>query len=210
MHPPWHWKTNSPSLTMPSQENSTSLLNNTVSALAKGNPHLDSLLLNARILAYPKQVLYLIASFIALISLCHFLSMVYNFVTRKRVHGWNKRTAVSLIRVPAALLDSLRSLTFRWTIPVGPSHELNVAEVGLTLGYMAVLFTWTFVNSILYFFMLLKIKLTFNLATATTGQKVSPHYYADRAGTIAASQLPILAALGMRNNLISCKVISLP
>ena len=33
---------------------------------------------------------------------------------------------------------------------------------------------------------------------------MEPLYYADRAGRIAASQFPILTALGMRNNFISC------
>ena len=171
-----------------------------------GNPVLDGLLSNARILSYPKQVLYLIASFIALISLCHFLSMLYNFITRNRVHGWKERAAVSLTRVPVAVVDFIRTLAFRWTISVGSSYELNFAEVGLTLAYIAVLFTWTFVNSMLLSFFFLKISLHSNRATATTGLKVDPHYYADRAGTIAASQLPIMTALGMRNNLFSCKL----
>lgn len=34
--------------------------------------------------------------------------------------------------------------------------------------------------------------------------RADPKYFANRAGTIAASQIPIMAALGMRNNLISC------
>jgi hypothetical protein len=33
--------------------------------------------------------------------------------------------------------------------------------------------------------------------------KAEPHYWANRAGTIVASQLPIMTALGMRNNLVS-------
>ncbi|KAF8813104.1 hypothetical protein BYT27DRAFT_7043412, partial [Phlegmacium glaucopus] len=66
------------------------------------------------------------------------------------------------------------------------SHKLNLAEVGLTLGYIAVIFSWTFVNT-----------------TTIAGIKFSPKYYADRAGDIAASQLPIMLALGMRNNIIS-------
>ena len=107
----------------------------------------DHDLRNARILAYPKQVLYFVVSFIALISLCHFLSMFYHFIFQKRIHEWKRRTNVSLTRLPAAVADSFRALAFRWTVPVGSSHELNFAEVGLTLGYMAVLYTWTFVNS---------------------------------------------------------------
>ncbi|KAF8155465.1 ferric reductase NAD binding domain-containing protein [Crassisporium funariophilum] len=141
----------------------------------------------ARFFSYPKQVLYLIASFIALISLCHFIAAAYQYATRKRVYQrTDARTAVSLRRIPAAAADSFRAIAFRWTIPIGASHTLNLAEVGLTVGYIGVLLSWTFVNT-----------------TATTGVRVEPHYYANRAGTIAASQLPIMTALGMRNNLIS-------
>jgi hypothetical protein len=104
---------------------------------------------NARLLTYPKQVVYFIVSFIALISLCHFLSMFYHFIIRNRIHEWKRRTSVSLTRLPAAVADSFRALAFRWTIPVGSSHELNFVEVGLTFAYMAVLYTWAFVNSMM-------------------------------------------------------------
>ena len=107
----------------------------------------DDDLENARILDYPKQVIYFIVSFIALISLCHFFSLFYHFIFRKRVHEWKRRTTVSLTRLPAAVADSFCALAFRWTVPVGSSHELNFVEVGLTLGYMAVLYTWACVNS---------------------------------------------------------------
>ncbi|KAF8809124.1 hypothetical protein BYT27DRAFT_7188217 [Phlegmacium glaucopus] len=146
----------------------------------------DSGYFNARDISYPNQVLYFIASVIALISLCHFFSISHKFITRKRVYGWKRRTAVSLDRVPAAVVDSFRALAFRWTVPVGSSYELNLAEVGLTLGYMAIIFSWTFVNT-----------------TTIAGIKLHPKYYADRAGDITASQLPIMLALGMRNNIIS-------
>ena len=112
----------------------------------------DEDLENARFLSYPKQVLFLIASFIALISLCHFFSMFYHFIIRKRIHEWKRRTTVSLTRLPAAVADSFRALAFRWTVPVGSSHELNFVEVGLTFAYMAVLYTWAFVNSMLHLF----------------------------------------------------------
>ena len=170
----------------------------------------DGELKNARILAYPKQVLYFLASFIALISLCHFFSIFYRFIIRKRIHEWNKRTTVSLTRLPAAVADSFRALAFRWTVPVGSSHELNFVEVGLTLAYMAILYTWAFVNSMLHLFLLRNANSHLILATSLTGIKVDPQYYADRAGNIAASQLPIMVALGTKNNLISCKFKFVP
>ena len=166
----------------------------------------DEDLENARFLAYPKQVLFLIASFIALISLCHFFSMFYYFIIRKRIHEWKRRTTVSLTRLPAAVADSFRALAFRWTVPVGSSHELNFAEVGLTLAYIAVLYTWAFINCMLHLFPLRNANSHSILATSLTGIKLDPQYYADRAGNIAASQLPIMVALGTKKNLISCKL----
>jgi ferric-chelate reductase len=170
----------------------------------------DGDLLNARNVAYPNQIIYLIASFIALISLCHFSSMFYHFIFRKRVYEWNRRTTVSLTRLPAAVADSFRTLAFRWTVPVGSSHELNFAEVGLTLAYMAVLYTWAFINSMLDLFPLRSPNSHSILATSLSGIIVDPEYYADRAGNIAASQLPIMVALGTKNNLISCTIKFLP
>ena len=163
----------------------------------------------ANFLTYPKQVVYFIVSFIALISICHFLSMLYHFIIRRRIHKWKRRTTVSLTRLPAAVADSFRALAFRWTVPVGSSHELNFVEIGLTLGYMAVLYTWAFVNSMLNLFPLVRnVNSHSILATSFRGIKVDPLLYADRAGAMAASQLPIMVALGSKNNLISCKLNS--
>ena len=128
----------------------TLLFRNTVVPAVSSNA--ESALRKARNFSYPKQILYLIAIFIALLSLCHFFSIFYQFMTRRRAHDWKRRSAVSLLRVPAAVADSFRTLAFRWSIPIGSSHELNLAEVATTLVYMAVVFFCTFVNSMLYFF----------------------------------------------------------
>ncbi|KAF9051278.1 ferric reductase NAD binding domain-containing protein [Panaeolus papilionaceus] len=142
----------------------------------------DRVIRLARFFSYPKQVIYLLISFLALISLVHFFSLAQKYIRAR--HARSKPAWYS--RVPYAIVDSLRAVLFRWTIPVPFGYSLNIAEVGLTLGYLAVLLTWTFVNT-----------------TTVTGIKVEPHYYANRAGTIAASQLPLVTALGMRNNLVS-------
>ncbi|KIM37179.1 hypothetical protein M413DRAFT_77388 [Hebeloma cylindrosporum] len=146
----------------------------------------DKNIRNARIVEYPKQALYFIASFIALVSLCHFFSLGYRYATRNRFSDVQRRDRILLSRLPIALVDTLRALFFRQTIPIGSSFTLNLAELCLILGYLGVLFSWTFVNS-----------------TSTTGLRADPQYYADRAGRIAASQLPVVIALGMRNNIIS-------
>jgi len=47
-------------------------------------------------------------------------------------------------------------------------------------------------------------EVTVYLGTSTTGVRADPKYYANRAGRIAASHFPVVIALGMRNNIISC------
>lgn len=42
-------------------------------------------------------------------------------------------------------------------------------------------------------------------ATSTKGFKWDPHYYANIAANIASTQLPLVTALGMKNNIISCE-----
>lgn len=40
-------------------------------------------------------------------------------------------------------------------------------------------------------------------ATNTSGHILDPRYYANRAGKIAALQVPLVVALGMKNNILS-------
>ncbi|KAJ3493941.1 hypothetical protein NLJ89_g10910 [Agrocybe chaxingu] len=152
--------------------------------------NIDKVLRVARSWAYPKQVLYLLASFISLVALCNRLSFAYRYLTRKRTSpttfSVGQRTGISLLRLPLALVDTFQALAFRWTIPIGRWYTLNLTEVGLAAAYVGILLSWTFVNT-----------------TDATGIPVEIHYYSNRAATIAASQLPLMAALGMRNNLIS-------
>jgi len=116
-----------------------------VNAATKVDP--NKALRVARSWAYPKQVLYFLSSFIALVTLLHYSSLSYRYATRKRVYTSAQRTSSSLRRLPLAVLDSLKAIAFRWTIPVGSNFSLNLAEVGVTIGYIAVLLSWTFVNS---------------------------------------------------------------
>jgi hypothetical protein len=158
---------------MSSQKNVASFLRNImVTFLPRAT---DEDLQNARILAYPKHIIYFIVSFIALISLCHFFSMFYHFIIRKRIHEWKSRTTVSFTRLPAAVADSFRTLAFRWTVPFGSSHELNFVEVGLTLAYMAILYTWALVNSMLLLFIpLTKLKFIFDSSHVLDGYHSRP------------------------------------
>ena len=122
-----------------------------VSSPSLGNVHAvvnpDRILRNARTVEYPKQAIYFIASFIALVSLCHFISLGNRYSTRNRASEAQRSTSISASRLPAALVDTFRAVFFRWTIPLAWSFTLNLAELGLTLGYIGVLFSWSFVNS---------------------------------------------------------------
>ncbi|KAJ6471915.1 iron reductase [Mycena sanguinolenta] len=137
---------------------------------------------------YPKQVWYFVATFIALVSACHAISSLYAYATRK--HGppqtdASLRQAISWNRLPLAALNLFRTLAFRWSIVAG-SYTLNVADFFLAAGYIAVLFTWTFINT-----------------KNTLGVKYDPKYWANRCAHIAGSQLPLMTAFGMKNNFIS-------
>lgn len=103
----------------------------------------------ARFFSYPDQVLYLVASFIGFVTLCHFVSLAYTFSRRNSVLVPGSRprtTALAFRRLPRAFMDVFRALAFRWTIDVGRSYTLNIAELFLTAAYAAVLFTWTMIN----------------------------------------------------------------
>ncbi|KAK0203870.1 iron reductase [Desarmillaria ectypa] len=152
--------------------------NSSYASLAKAlNPDRDIRV--ARAAAYPKQYWYLIASFIALVSLCHILSMVYAYTRRSRDRS-------KVLRLSSTVVNVFRILAFRWTVPLGRSHIVNLAEIFLGVMYLTAMLTWTLINT-----------------TATTGLKFDPNYWANRAGTIAASQFPLLVALGMKNNILS-------
>ncbi|KAK0454111.1 iron reductase [Desarmillaria tabescens] len=152
--------------------------NSSYVSLAKAsNPDRDIRV--GRTAAYPKQYWYLIASFIALVSLCRILSLAYAYT--RRPQGRSK-----VWRLPSTVVNVFRIIAFRWTVPLGRSHVMNLAEIFLGVMYLTAMLTWTLINT-----------------TATTGLKFDPKYWANRAATMAASQFSLLVALGMKNNIIS-------
>lgn len=54
--------------------------------------------------------------------------------------------SLSLRRLPLALVNAYRIAAFRCTVSIG-SYTLNFAEVFLTVTYIVIIFTWSFVNS---------------------------------------------------------------
>ncbi|KAJ7767302.1 ferric reductase NAD binding domain-containing protein [Mycena metata] len=140
---------------------------------------------------YPKQVWYFMAAFIAVVSLIHFISVLHAHATRKHAHPASDdaarlRHGISWSRLPLATLNLFRTVVFRWSITIAGAYTLNVADFLLAGMYLAVIFTWTFINS-----------------KNLEGMKYDPKYWANRCAHIAGSQLPLMTAFGMKNNPIS-------
>ncbi|KAK0471162.1 iron reductase, partial [Armillaria novae-zelandiae] len=136
---------------------------------------------------YPHQLWWLVSSFIAFVAVCQFISFVVG-----KYQARSKSTPVAmesnkirLSRLPLALVNYWRVISYRVNIGIG-SYTLNLAEVFLTCAYIVALFTWEFINS-----------------TSVTGVKFSATYLAGRAGSLASSQLPLVTALGTKNNIVS-------
>ncbi|KAH9855455.1 iron reductase [Lenzites betulinus] len=146
---------------------------------------------------YPREVWWFIASFIALVALFQFLSWATSKLSSGRpaaAKGAKDAEAgvtpparrFSWRNIPLTLVNAYRVVAFRWTLQIGQSYTLNLAEVFITVGYIVALFTWEFVNT-----------------TTTTGHKLDVSYWGGRAGAIASSQLPLVTALGTKNNPIA-------
>ena len=158
---------------------------------------------------YPTRAWACVGGFIAFVSLCHFVSLfslLWRPVTPHSSAPRN-RNVIHIQRLPVALMHTFRVIAFRWTISLGDSYTLNLAEVFMTAGYIAILFAWTFVNCTLHpVLMIWRTYSRFSIATSSLGSKVNPHIYANTAGHIVATQISLTAALGMKNNIISCRV----
>ncbi|KAJ8516400.1 hypothetical protein ONZ45_g6280 [Pleurotus djamor] len=136
---------------------------------------------------FPRRLLWIMAAFTALVSVLHIVSLLSVFVFPRKAHksdGTRKRP--SLQRLPAAIVDTFRVMAFRWTVQLGGSYSINLAEAFLTAGYVVLIFVWSLVHS-----------------TNSKGMVYDPKYWANTAGNVAATQLSVVAALGTRNNVIS-------
>ncbi|KAL1938751.1 hypothetical protein VTO73DRAFT_11354 [Trametes versicolor] len=146
---------------------------------------------------YPREVWWFVASFIALVSVCQLVSWAISKLSSGCPVGKQAGDAetagqsnpphrFSWRRVPLAAVNLYRVVAFRWTLEIGQSYTLNLAEVFVTIAYIVALFVWEFVNT-----------------TTTTGSRLDITYWGGRAGAIGASQLPLVTALGTKNNPIA-------
>ena len=165
---------------------------------------------------YPHQVWYFLASFIVLVGVFNFLSILFHGRRRRRrivnvsdaeITSPPPLQRVAYRRLPLAAVNAWRIAAFRSHIRVGNSYSLNFAEVFMTATYITILFGWTLHNCT-YSALLRDVSAGLTvprLANSLAGVHYDPQYYANRAATIASLQLPLIAALGMKNNIIGCK-----
>jgi hypothetical protein len=107
---------------------------------------------------YPKQVWYFLATFIALVTACHFVSKFNAYLTRQHAPRETTTDSVSARRIswrrlPLALLNLWRTVAFRWSLTLNLAgagvYTFGVADFLVAGMYITVLFTWTFINSTL-------------------------------------------------------------
>lgn len=124
-------------------------------------PDPDRTIRIAHAVIYPIHLWYFFASFIFLLTVINYTRRVTNYyharAQRRRLtqapndgtsaQGHPTRGPINLWRLPRALGDTLRALSFRWTVPIGQSYTLNLAEVVLSAMHMAACLTWSLINS---------------------------------------------------------------
>jgi hypothetical protein len=108
---------------------------------------------------YPTRAWACVGGFIAFVSLCHLfslLSLLWRHVPPDSAASRN-RDVIHIRRLPTALVHTFRVIAFRWTISLGDSFTLNLAELFMTAGYIAILFSWALVNCKSHLMLLLVI-----------------------------------------------------
>jgi hypothetical protein len=97
---------------------------------------------------YPTRAWACVGGFIAFVSVCHVISLFGLIGRQAPPHdaASRNRNAIQLGRLPAAAMHTFRVIAFRWTVSLGGSYTLNLAEVFMTAGYIAILFAWSFAN----------------------------------------------------------------
>ncbi|KAG1779947.1 ferric reductase NAD binding domain-containing protein [Suillus placidus] len=144
---------------------------------------------------YPEQVWYTIAAFLFVVGCFQWGSVVHSKFTGRKHYESDEETVTtndiqhkrfSLRRIPLAIINFYRVVAFRWTLEIGQSYTLNMAEVFVTVAYIALLLIYAFINT-----------------TSVEGQKFDAIYWSNRIAMLASSQFPIVTALGTKNNIVS-------
>ncbi|OCH90968.1 hypothetical protein OBBRIDRAFT_875289 [Obba rivulosa] len=134
---------------------------------------------------YAKELWYLVGSVIGVAVAIHGSSIVWAWHARRSSRRQDesrspqaREAAVSLWHLPGAILTASRIGALRWRIPF---TELTVLEALLTAIYLAAILVWEFANT----------------------QDLQPKQWANRAGHLAAIQMPLLVALSSKNSVIT-------
>lgn len=123
--------------------------------------------LNAR---YTKQLIYFISSVIALLTVINVFLIIWHRVSaQKQQHKTNeltqdspddihvkhqqienaggpRRGKNSIRRIPLAILNTVRALSNRYTVPIGFGFRFSLLEIIITIIYCTAVFVWTFIN----------------------------------------------------------------
>lgn len=105
--------------------------------------------------SYPQQVWYTLAAFLFVVGCFQWGSFLHSKFARRGHRESDEETAVtngvhqkfSLRRIPLAVINFYRVVAFRWTLEIGQSYTLNMAEVFVTVAYIALLLIYAFINS---------------------------------------------------------------
>ncbi|KIK79791.1 hypothetical protein PAXRUDRAFT_121749, partial [Paxillus rubicundulus Ve08.2h10] len=156
----------------------------------------DTTLRDQRFALYPEEIWFCLATFLFVVGLFQWGSILRSTLLkrcRENKSPDEESTSssarppkrLSLARLPLAAVNIFRVVAFRWTLEFG-SYVINIAEVLVTIAYIALLLAWTFINT-----------------TDLEGNNFSVSYWSNRAGMLAASQFPLVTALGTKNNIVS-------
>ena len=125
------------------------LLRHRMSSLSKA----DFPLLEDRNVNYQQQLWYALAICLILVGCFQWGSFLHSKASHR--HKFDEETAshdhvhykFSLRRIPLAFVNIYRVVAFRWTLEIGQTYTFNIAEIFVTLGYITLLLTYTFINS---------------------------------------------------------------
>lgn len=103
-------------------------------------------------LTIPEEAWFTLSVFLAVIGIFQWGSALHSKVVGRREHPDEESTHTStrprasggwsLVRLPLAAVNIFRVIAFRWTLEFG-TYDLKVADIFLTLGYVAFLLAST-------------------------------------------------------------------
>ncbi|EIW75479.1 iron reductase [Coniophora puteana RWD-64-598 SS2] len=152
----------------------------------------DSSLRVERFGDYPLELWWSVAIFMFVVGVFNWGSYIHSKLSRSRRStdiesgAPSPSRGFSIGRIPVMLLNVFRVIAYRWTLDIGKFYSFSVAELFVTAGYIALLYTFEFINT-----------------TDLEGVHYDIKYWSNRAALLASSQIPLLAALGTKNSFVT-------